>query len=250
MNILFLEPEFDDWVEVITNLKIPIIKDMTTIQNYDNPIVIPLKYSQVKHITSSPNYLCPTYSTIQILNDKIKFHKFMTQNKFHHLIPITYKINKNHLSPIKYPCIFKLGITYGAHGSHICDNEFQLKNYELKNSHYFVQEFILGSVEYTAHLFILNGVIKWGVCYYMGQPKKYYIQKGRMEKYKKLANFDWNLFNGIFKVLSYTGFACVDFKMVNSNIKIFEINPRLGGTIVHDPDDFPNLIEFIRNQVY
>jgi predicted ATP-grasp superfamily ATP-dependent carboligase len=71
-----------------------------------------------------------------------------------------------------------------------------------------------------------------------------------MIKYKKIDNFDWTPFEKIFTKLKYTGFACIDFKMINSKIKIFEINPRLGGTIVHDPEDFSTLIELIRNQIY
>ena len=174
----------------------------------------------------------------------------MTSNKFHHLIPKMYKINNRILHEIQYPCIFKLAVTYGGHGSHICDNEYQLKCYETKNREYFVQELIYGPIEYAAHLFIVNSIIKFGVCYSISNKYKTYIQKGKMDKYKKINNFDFTPFEQIFKVLKYTGFACIDFKITNSGIKIFEINPRLGGTIVHDKEDFQNLIKFIGNQIY
>lgn len=38
----------------------------------------------------------------------------------------------------------------------------------------------------------------------------------------------------IFKEINYTGMACVDFKIANGELKIFEINSRFGGTIVRN----------------
>ena len=40
----------------------------------------------------------------------------------------------------------------------------------------------------------------------------------------------------VFRVIGYTGFACVNFKMHDGVPKIFEINPRLGGSLVLGPD--------------
>ena len=265
MNIFFLEPPFDDWTTIINNLKIPnvsIIKNENSILNIkylmeiiknNNCIIIPLKYEDIKFITSNiiPEYihhfLCPrNYETIEILNNKTLFYQFMIENNFQKSIPKTYKINDKLLNPIIYPCIFKLPITFGGHGSHICYNKYQLDTYENTNIEYFIQEFISGPIEYSAHLFVLDGVIKYGVCYSTIHNIKVYIQRGKMTKYKKILNFDFDKFSEIFMKLKYTGFACVDFKIINNSIKIFEINPRLGGTIVHDQDDFNKLILYLK----
>ena len=42
----------------------------------------------------------------------------------------------------------------------------------------------------------------------------------------------------IYKFLAYTGVTCVDFKICDGKLKIFEINPRFGGTVVKN-----NMIE-------
>ncbi len=254
MNIYFCEPKFDDWLNVIQSLNLPILKDkniIDTIQNDNNAIIIPLKFTQVKLITKSLNLnnyskvLCPkNYKTIKILNNKIKFYKFMVKNNFQNLIPITYKINNKLIQKISYPCIFKLAITYGAIGSIVCKNKHKLKQCENTEYDYFIQELIIGTIERSAHLLIINGIIKWAVCYEIRNNKKNHIQVGRMKKYKKIKNFDFDIFKDIFVKLNYNGFACIDFKVINDNIKIFEINPRLGGTLVND-SDFSKLIKYI-----
>ncbi len=254
MNIYFCEPKFEDWLKVIQNLNMPILQNkdiINTIQNNNNAIVIPLTFTQVKLITTSlnlndyPKVLCPkNYKTVKILNNKIKFYKFMVKNNFQNLIPITYKINDKLIQKISYPCIFKLATTYGAKYSTICKNKQTLKQCENTKYSHFVQELIIGKIERSVHLLIINGVIKWGVCYEIENNKKNHIQVGRMEKYKKIKNFDFNIFQDIFIKLDYNGFACIDFKVINDKIKIFEINPRLGGTLVNDKD-FTKLIKYI-----
>jgi len=254
--IFCCEPEFDDWFPIIQNLNIPIINNITqTIILNPNTIIIPLKFSQIKLITSIlnldnyPKVLCPkNYDTIDILNNKINFYYFMINNNFENLIPITYKINNEIIQQISYPCIFKLAITFGGKDSTICKNPRDLKQCEKNKNDYFIQEFIMGSSERSAHLFIRNGIIKWAKCYELKHHNNFYIHKGRMEKYKKISDFDFNLFKDIFMRLDYTGFACIDFKIINGNIKIFEINPRLGGTLVHD-EDFKELITYINENV-
>jgi len=75
---------------------------------------------------------------------------------------------------------------------------------------------------------------------------KNYIQKGKMSNYVKVIDnridFCMDIFSKIFTKLNYTGFACADFKLYDDNLKIFEINPRLGGTIINDRLDFVELM--------
>lgn len=260
MNIYFLAPEFDDWTLVINNLQIPnifIINNGDINVNYltelINNIIIPLKYEHIKFVTENFKdmgiFLCPDYKIIEILNNKIMFHKFMVKNNFQNMIPIMYKINNKILRSVEYPCILKLAETFGGYGSYICNDKYELKKKEYKYKNYFVQEFISGNTEYSAHLFIFKGIIKHGVCYSIVHTTKIYIQRGKMIKYKKIKRFDWSVFSKIFTVLNYTGFVCIDFKIVDNEIKIFEINPRLGGTIVNNEHDFNEMILYVKEHI-
>lgn len=250
---------------------------------FDQMKFITTNYDKIKK--NIKNITCPrNYDIIELFDNKIKFREFMIDNKFQNLIPITYKINnfiehqtilihsinplnnknseikkgptlcslKNKtkvFEPIVYPCIFKLAKTYSGMGSHICKNKAELlecqENYKAKQS--FVQEYIYddNQYEYAAHMFIVKGNIKWAVCYKLIHPSKLFIQRGKMDEYDKINNFDFNIFEKIFKVVNYTGFVCIDFKMINNNIKIFEINPRLGGTLVNNINDFSLMIKYV-----
>ena len=42
------------------------------------------------------------------------------------------------------------------------------------------------------------------------------------------------IFSCIFNDLNYSGFACADFTIHNNKIIIFEINPRPGGSLIHN----------------
>jgi predicted ATP-grasp superfamily ATP-dependent carboligase len=61
-----------------------------------------------------------------------------------------------------------------------------------------------------------------------------YIHKGAVKKYTILDNDNYEpfkIFEKIFKKINYTGFACSDFIVEDNNLLIFEINPRMGGSM-------------------
>jgi glutathione synthase/RimK-type ligase-like ATP-grasp enzyme len=267
MNILFYSPEFHDWNISIKKIRIPDVRiyvesfsDLNTLVRFvrdkNISIIIPTRFNQMKFIINNSKPLiskvkkiiCPNdYDIVETLDNKIKFREFMIMNGFDDMIPITYQINKKVFHPIIFPCIFKLAKTYSGMGSHICETQDKLQTCQEshKEAEYFIQEFIHDSNEYGAHLYIDCGNIKWGVCYKTIHPSDLFIQKGKMLKYDKVNNFDFSIFEKIFIKLNYTGFVCIDFKIVDNNIKIFEINPRLGGTIVNNKNDLTELIKFI-----
>ena len=308
MNILFIAPEFHDWIDSIKKINVPNVKIyitstdnlnelVTLLKSKNIHILIPCRFGQMRFIIENhkqikknvKHVIClRNYDTIDVFDNKIKFREFMINNEFQDLIPITYKINnysspqtsithslhssnsqesneikdgpklyslknnkKKIIEPIKYPCIFKLAKTYSGMGSHIINNKKELLECEEnhKTHQSFVQEYIYDKdkLEYAAHMFIVNGNIKWGVVYKMIHPSKLFIQRGKMDEYEKIDNFDFSTFEKIFQVIKYTGFVCIDFKIIgdNGNIKIFEINPRLGGTLVNNIDDFNSLTKYV-----
>jgi predicted ATP-grasp superfamily ATP-dependent carboligase len=60
------------------------------------------------------------------------------------------------------------------------------------------------------------------------------IKKGGITNYTVLDDINYNTFENIFNHLQYTGFASSDFIIKDNKIIIFEINPRLGGSLVHN----------------
>ena len=250
VKIFFTEADFNDWNEIINRINDNDVKLIKNIPNdINNIIVIPLSFKIIEYILSknlkSENILCPNkYEIIEILNNKIKFYFFMIENNFSNLIPKMYVINNKLINKIEWPAIYKLPKAYGGKESFICFNENDLKK-KNKDKEYFLQEYIINKEEHSANLFIINGSIVWSVCYKIKNNLDYYIQKGKMSNYEKVT-LSLEVFEPIFIKLNYIGPVCIDFKLNNNNeIKIFEINPRFGGTFIHSKD-FIELINFIK----
>ena len=194
--------------------------------------------------------------TINLLNDKFKFNTFMKNNKMADYLPITYIscVNNKQLMHCKYnfPCIYKLCISSGGALSYVIESKTELCKtlLDIKSTNYFIQEYISGAHEYSGHLYVHEGIIKFSKFYHSFNDKKNYIQRGKMVKYNAIDTPSYfNIFEDIFKTLNYTGFACIDYKLdnkinnkINNKIKIFEINPRPGATIVSNVEDFNDMI--------
>lgn len=233
-------------IEYITNNKIDVLIGITKQQNFfiiDNYDVL---QQHVKNILFNNNK-----NTIDLLNDKHNFYTFMKNNNFGNNIPITFISCTNNKQIIHakftFPCIYKLCISSGGASSHVIETNPKLcKALSDKTQNYVIQEYISGSDEYSGHLYVYNGIIKYSKFYHLHNDKKNYIQKGRMIKYDTIDTPNYiTIFEDIFKVLDYTGFACIDYKIKNDSPKIFEINPRLGATIVCNIFDFCDMINNI-----
>lgn len=254
MSVIFGIPPFDDWAICIKNLEKDNfeIKEINLKNIKDASLVIPLKYDQMKYIIDNkskidrPVICSDNYNTIDLLNDKCQFVKFMNDN-FNEFIPKVYMINNLKINDICFPCIYKHGICIAGSGSKVYQNITDLeKRINDKNSKGFViQEYIEDCFEYSGHLFVKNGIIVKSIYYKMNTNKKYYIHCGRMINYVREENFQYgDQLKEIFLKLNYTGFCCVDFKIKDNKIKIFEINPRFGGTIMHNKNDLEAMLNF------
>jgi carbamoylphosphate synthase large subunit len=155
-------------------------------------------------------------------------------DKFPTNIPQIYNVNKNNIQDLIYPLIIKQNIGAGGVGTFLMLNKFMFMIYYQKyhkNNNIF-QEYINGEYEYSGHFLCIDGIIKCGLV----MREKYgnrYIKKGCFKKFEIISNFVTTLFKDILYDLQYTGGCCIDFKYIDNCIKIFEINPRFGGTIIH-----------------
>jgi len=151
----------------------------------------------------------------------------------------------------KFPCIFKPEEGYGGKNIKVCHNEYHFKLFTKwfidKKIPYFVEEYIIDKNEYNGYYFVKNGTIVFSI-YYKGENEKLYsVKQGGFSLYEKISfanNMD-NIFDQIFKKLKYSGFATSNFKIMGNKIKILEINPRLGGTLIKNASDLGVLLKFL-----
>ncbi len=263
MNILFGKAQFNDWHkcfnELPYNIHIQDINNTDTLISYISAnninIIIPCTYTQmfflidnIEQILKHVKYICCSKDNqnIQLLDNKSKFNNYMITNSLGDYIPKVYIENNDGIynthNVFSYPCIFKTSIGCGGCGIKVINSYEDIPTNLSKN--YFIQELIIDNIEYGGHFYVHNGIIKCYVFYMEIYNNKSFVKIGKMNKYKKIDNKEWHdLFGIIFSKLNYSGFACANFKVVNNIVKIFEINPRFGGTLIHDKDDFRQFIK-------
>lgn len=173
------------------------------------------------------------YEIFELLDDKAKFYNYM-KTKFSKNIPQIY--DKNDMKTFKYPMIIKKNISAGGFETYLIKDETMFKNYYTvyhRNNNIF-QEYINGEYEYSGNFLCIDGIIKHKIIM-REKYGNYYIKKCCFKQFEIIndTDFDITLFENILYDLKYTGGCCIDFKYVDNCIKIFEINPRFGGTIIH-----------------
>jgi len=186
---------------------------------------------------------CKDSDTIRLLDNKLLFIKWMVNNSYQDYIPRIYKYNDNgknfFLESMAYPAIYKPNIQSGGRGIYMLHNE---SDNPLGCKNYTIQEYVDDPTEYVGNFYVKDGQIKFGLAF-KGKISGY-IKKGNITNYKVEPIKD-PIFAEIFSKLNYSGFACANYKKVGNRLLILEINPRLGGSIVHDTKYLNEIISVV-----
>jgi carbamoylphosphate synthase large subunit len=177
------------------------------------------------------------YDNIILLHYKDKFVEFMKDCNcdYSRYIPETYD-----LDDIKYPCLMKPKDGYGGGKIKILKNQEMYDEIRDSNNYIF-QEIIYYKYTSVAHILCKNGKIIEHIVYTILTPYHGYVKRGSIVNYtsRYFNDVELDLFKKILEKIEYTGLCCGDFSHDdNNNIKIFEINPRIGGSLVRNVDDF------------
>lgn len=167
----------------------------------------------------------PSVPIIKLCGDKLALINHFSNSNFAKYFPKT--------NVTDFPLILKKKEDGASRNIFLIQNQFELieKTALISDSSFFTQEYISGNIEYSFHpLLINNKIVKYiciEFCYHTDMP----IALKTALLYKRRVNLEKNHVDTIQQILnhiSYSGFCCVDFKIQNGNIQIFEINPRLG----------------------
>ncbi len=199
----------------------------------DYDAVVPLTCSDSIHlITSHPDlnfqkFLVPAADTLRMANDKVVFNEFLRAHGYHDHVP----------GPAgEPPYVFKKRIDeWGIHTRIVEAGEGE----EHDGRRYFTQDFVPGSVEYATHLLAWHGEIVYH------SSRQYIFAGDRQVKGRGCMPQETHtvptehlpLFLSIIRDLQYTGFACIDYKLLDGVVKIFELNPRTGFSLSSTIDE-------------
>ena len=169
-------------------------------------------------------------------DNKYLFHLFAIDKGFTEFMPQIYlaqigeQLTVHH--PIEYPCIIKPTVGRGGVGIKIINSADELTELD---QDYLIEEYIKGEDEYVTHYEVQQGKIIWAITFTRAYPEMN-IKKGSIADFK-VIKVKKEPFDRIFRAMNYTGFACANYKKTPC-IKIFEINPRIGGSLVKYINDY------------
>lgn len=205
--------------------------------------VVPLSYDDAIHLSNinldvSYNIIGSTSQQIASYCNKLTFITLASKHNLLSLLPTIYVIRHNEKfilnKPKEYPLIIKPIVGSNGKNMIICHNQKEFnENICLLNS-CIVQKFICNLDEYSAYVLVINGIIKSKIVY--KQTYQPYNIKTTFFTDCEVVEFDIDIFTKFFTMTNYTGIACIDFKIENNQVFVFEINPRAGGTIIHRGD--------------
>lgn len=199
-----------------------------TLSTREIDYIVPLShrdYNVIKHVPIKILY--PTMEIYNLLDNNVLFTRFMLEN-FRSYVPEIYYLDRVKLKELVFPVISKPIHSKGGSHMNIYHTE---KDFATCTNKYIVQQFIKELYEYSAFLLCIDGIIvNWKVIRY--KYPEYTIKKDNFPvDYEDISNINLEVFMKIVKKLDYSGGMCIDFKMNKKNrIKIFEINPRFGGS--------------------
>jgi len=195
--------------------------------------VIPLTLADIKYLNEHHQALIgsktivPTNDVLDLCNDKLAFCEFFSANGFNDFLPSR--------DTSTYPYILKKRISeWGIDSIVMLDKEQESQNLDRLNSdEYMAQEFIAGNREFTSHVVIDKRKILMLKTVEFTFEGDLYI-KGRDTKPQTLKRVEHGdlleLFESMLNLIDFRGICCINYKITDGRIKIFEINPRYGAS--------------------
>ncbi|MCC8410887.1 ATP-grasp domain-containing protein [Mucilaginibacter sp. UR6-1] len=201
----------------------------TNFAMYD--LVIPMSVQDVTYCHAARNIIktdlipIPSLEAITICDKKDMLVYKLREAGLGHLTPSVHR---------SYPYILKKNAGDFSRNTFIINNKDDEKTFEqeLNDPDYFTQELIFGKKEYASHIVFKNGKIMANVTVCHRYSERAYLQgKTTSEARNRVPNRHQEAFTQVLNAIGFEGLCCIDYKEVNGKPKIFEINPRFGGSL-------------------
>lgn len=199
----------------------------------ESDLVVPLTIEDSRLLAKSRELVkdkllrSSTLNTIEICDNKFLFNNTLIEKGFGDLIPTIG-------NDLPFPFLVKKRVSLGGDESYIISDDTAKRklSHLINNEDYFCQEIVEGANECATHILFKDGKIIDSLTvqytFYNDRPingKEGFICSNIV----KCPHLD--AFAAILKAIEYEGLCCFDYKVVNGKPKIFEINPRFGGSL-------------------
>lgn len=178
--------------------------------------------------------LLPHKEAVDVFRDKAAFAAYVAANNLSQLCPRTFTSPEN----AEFPCVLKRTDLNSGRGVAITMSLSQLKELLLEETWreqpFVLQELIATQTDYVAHCVCEDGRVLWHCAYAYDLGGINVIRgAGHPSKITSLRKSQLKAIEQLLLPIKYSGPCNVDFKILpNGQIKILEINPRLGGSLM------------------
>jgi len=213
-------------------------------------VIIPLMETHLYEMPTNFASLTSTPELVKLMADKLLLTKDLASSNFDQFVPKTW----TNPADSTFPCILKRRDLNGGQGIRILrsvlDLQEALTEFEFQGTQYFFQELVSADEEYVCHIVAMKGEILFSNYFEYGMPHPDVVRRrGGQTTFTNFgSNLDYrvsNVFENIIKHLNYSGPCNIDFKLINGLPKIFEINPRLGGSLMI-AENLPTLTQILK----
>lgn len=203
-------------------------------------VMIPLMEDHTRHCPRRFPSLIPDERAIAVLSDKGAFSTYVAAHGFGDLCPRTYESGAEAV----FPCVLKRTDLNGGHGvavvGSLLDLEARLEQPPWEGRPVILQSLAAGATEYVTHCVCRYGRVLWhcSFAYALDRPDAIRTHdSGEILGPVPTPPLMLSQIEAFLAPLSYSGPCNVDYKLSGEgNIIVFEINPRLGGSLMR-PDN-------------
>jgi hypothetical protein len=206
----------------------------------DRTLVIPLMEQDVLACIRHPQIkslaLLPTEQALLTLRDKAKFAHYVLTQGLGEFQPVLYR----HTHALKFPVAIKRTDLHAGNGIARADSLVQfldlLGKRPFAGETVLATEWIEGGQEYVTHAVVVRGRIRWHQSFEYRLEPGQVLRRGSAGRHVRpiiVPNDVLRVFEALLSPLDYSGICNIDFKLTpERRLKIFEVNPRLGGSLL------------------
>lgn len=198
--------------------------------------VLPMTLDQQADLAADPGrfgdrFLVPSAETQSLCHDKVRFNRLLIREGFGALVP---RMSRPRAAEL--PFVLKRRRDEFGQRSVVVADEATLAAAEplLDDPQFFAQALVAGPEEYVSHVLAVEGrpLYQLHIRYEMAGPA---LIRGNWMKPLRSVTLDAEplpgLTESVVALLGYTGFGCLNYKLVGGRAQVFEFNPRFGASL-------------------
>ncbi|MFM7150128.1 MAG: hypothetical protein ACKO23_09825 [Gemmataceae bacterium] len=197
-------------------------------------LIVPLGLPAVEFLSAHPGWAprnplaSPPLECVRLCDDKLALNRRLIQEGHADLIP--------RLGPgLSMPYIIKKSTDGHGINTHLVRNreDEQRFGHLLHDPDYFTQEVVEGFQEYAAHMVIRDGKLVCQMTIQHNLPTTMSIRgvQAKVTSSRVCRNHFTDRLVAVLNVIGYEGLCCINYKIIQGQAKLLEINPRIGSSL-------------------